>query len=222
MSSLFMIVWYKCNNSNYVVSSIQFLSHPCMTLITPIFPFPFHYLYNRTHMFRNLLSKYLHVLVRAAGLGNINVLNTIDLLLCHAHLSSEGRVRYPLSTGHGGGLLQHAIDLLESKALGLRDEEVGVDEAENAERAPQEENLSTQVNTTTSSGGNVWGHDCDDLVIVSLCFMIRLERREKPTQFHNQLEAVERPTPRDRMGMGKISPMMTQAPGPQVVAKKAM
>jgi len=36
------------------------------------------------------------------------------------------------------------------------------------------------------------------------------------------LEAVERPTPRERMGMGKISPMTTQAPGPQVEAKKKM
>lgn len=42
------------------------------------------------------------------------------------------------------------------------------------------------------------------------------------TQFQNQLEAVERPTPRERMGRGKISPMTTQALGPQVVAKKEM
>lgn len=40
--------------------------------------------------------------------------------------------------------------------------------------------------------------------------------------FHNQLEAVERPTPRDLMGSGKISPMTIQAPGPQVEAKKKM
>lgn len=41
-------------------------------------------------------------------------------------------------------------------------------------------------------------------------------------QFQNQLEAVERPTPRERMGRGKISPTTTQAAGPQVVAKAAM
>ena len=68
--------------------------------------------------------------------------------------------------------------------------------------------------------------------------------------FHNQLEAVERPTPRERIGRGKISPahmehepklrhgdfemkgnnkikighapITTQAPGPQVDAKKKM
>src|SRR6478609_2780547 len=41
-------------------------------------------------------------------------------------------------------------------------------------------------------------------------------------QFQSQLEAVERATPRERMGRGKISPMQTQAPGPQVEAKKKM
>lgn len=35
-----------------------------------------------------------------------------------------------------------------------------------------------------------------------------------------QLLAVLRPTPRLRMGRGKISPIKTQAPGPQVDAKK--
>lgn len=40
--------------------------------------------------------------------------------------------------------------------------------------------------------------------------------------FHSQLEAVDRATPRDRIGKGKTSPMRTQAPGPQVLAKKKM
>jgi hypothetical protein len=40
--------------------------------------------------------------------------------------------------------------------------------------------------------------------------------------FQSQLEAVERATPRDRIGRGKISPMTIQAPGPQVDAKKKM
>ena len=42
------------------------------------------------------------------------------------------------------------------------------------------------------------------------------------TQFQNQLDAVERPTPRDRIGSGKISPMTTQATGPQVEANMLM
>jgi len=40
--------------------------------------------------------------------------------------------------------------------------------------------------------------------------------------FQSQLDAVERPTPRDRIGRGKISPMRIHAPGPQVEAKKKM
>lgn len=40
--------------------------------------------------------------------------------------------------------------------------------------------------------------------------------------FQSQLEAVERATPRERMGRGKISPMSTHAPGPHVEAKKKM
>jgi hypothetical protein len=42
------------------------------------------------------------------------------------------------------------------------------------------------------------------------------------TVFQSQLEAVERPTPRDRTGRGKISPIKIQAPGPHVEAKKKM
>ena len=42
------------------------------------------------------------------------------------------------------------------------------------------------------------------------------------TQFQNQLDEVEIPTPRDLIGRGKISPMTTHAHGPQVAAKKEM
>lgn len=42
------------------------------------------------------------------------------------------------------------------------------------------------------------------------------------TQFQNQLDEVEIPTPRDLIGRGKISPITTHAHGPQVAAKKEM
>lgn len=45
---------------------------------------------------------------------------------------------------------------------------------------------------------------------------------EKLTQFHSQLDAVDSPTPRDRMGRGNVSPMTTQAVGPHVEAKNAI
>lgn len=41
-------------------------------------------------------------------------------------------------------------------------------------------------------------------------------------QFQNQLQAVDMPTPRERIGSGKHSPITTQPVGPQVVAKKKM
>lgn len=41
-------------------------------------------------------------------------------------------------------------------------------------------------------------------------------------QFQSQFDAVDKATPRDRMGRGKTSPIKTQAPGPQVEAKKKM
>jgi hypothetical protein len=42
------------------------------------------------------------------------------------------------------------------------------------------------------------------------------------TQFHSQLDAVDRATPLARMGRGKISPTRTQQAGPQVEANAAM
>lgn len=42
------------------------------------------------------------------------------------------------------------------------------------------------------------------------------------TQFQNQFEDVDSPTPLDRMGNGKISPITTHAQGPHVAAKNEM
>lgn len=41
------------------------------------------------------------------------------------HLRGEGAVRLPLAGCTGSCLLKHLVDLLESKTLGLRNEEVG-------------------------------------------------------------------------------------------------
>lgn len=45
---------------------------------------------------------------------------------------------------------------------------------------------------------------------------------ETLTVFQSQLEAVDKATPRERIGSGNISPMTIHAPGPQVEAKKKM
>lgn len=59
-----------------------------------------------------------------------------------------------------------------------------------------------------------------------ICFKVRrvsvVTDNEGHTVFQSQLEAVDRPIPRARMGRGKISPMTTHAVGPQVAAKHAM
>lgn len=50
------------------------------------------------------------------------------MLLAKVHLSGEGGVGLPLARGAGSGLLQHLVDLLEGKTLGLGDEEVSEDD----------------------------------------------------------------------------------------------
>lgn len=61
------------------------------------------------------------------GGGNVLERN-LDVLLAEVHLGGEGGVGLPLARGAGSGLLQHLVDLLEGKTLGLGDEEVGEDD----------------------------------------------------------------------------------------------
>ncbi|KAI2255605.1 hypothetical protein LOZ10_005651, partial [Ophidiomyces ophidiicola] len=51
----------------------------------------------------------------------------------------------PLGRGARRGLLEHLVDLLQGETLGLRHQEVGVEEAEHAERAPEEEHLGAEI-----------------------------------------------------------------------------
>ena len=87
---------------------------------------------------------------------------TNSTLLSEAHLASEGGVRDPASRSAGGGLLHHLVDLLQSKTLGLGDEEVGVDEGAGAEGAPEEEDLGAEVALVGID--HVGGDDGDDAV----------------------------------------------------------
>lgn len=68
----------------------------------------------------------------------------------------------PASGGTGGSLLHHLVDLLEGKTLGLRDEEVSVDESASAQGAPDKEDLSAEV--TLVRVDHVRGDDGDDAV----------------------------------------------------------
>ena len=76
----------------------------------------------------------------------IGMLDVLDIgLLGHTHLVGKGGVRYPAGGLARCGLLEHAVDLLEGKALRLGDEEVGVHEAAGAQTTPDIENLSAKI-----------------------------------------------------------------------------
>ena len=156
---------------------------------------------------------------RAFALDILHDLRRQCALVRKTHLRREGAVRHPFGGVSCVCLLQHPVNLLEGEALGFRDENVGVDEAANAERTPDEEDLGAKV--TLVCVDHVGCDDADDLYRVSARFHFE-GFKKRLTQFHSQLEAVDKATPRDRMGRGKTSPMTTQAPGPHVEAKKKM
>lgn len=85
-----------------------------------------------------------------------------NLLVGETHLVREGGVRGPLGRSARGGLLHHLVDLLQGQALGLWDEEVGVDKGAEAEGAPDEEDLGAQVALVRVD--HVGGDDGDDAV----------------------------------------------------------
>lgn len=97
-----------------------------------------------------------------------------ELLLGHTHLSGVRGVRNPFGARSWCRLLQHAVDLLEGEALGLGNEDVCVDDAQEAEGAPEEEDLGAEIDTAAVGGGEVWGDDCDDLerMLVFVSFLV--------------------------------------------------
>lgn len=78
-----------------------------------------------------------------------------------AHDTSESLSWLPLGRRAWCRLLHHAVDLLEGEALGLWDEEPGVDEGASAETAPDEEDAGLQIALVLTN--HVWGNDSDDL-----------------------------------------------------------
>ena len=85
-------------------------------------------------------------------------------LVGHTHISSECRVWNPFGGGTRTRLFHHAVNLLERQALGLGNEEIGVDEAASAERAPDEEDARSEIGISWVGSDHVWGDDCDDTV----------------------------------------------------------
>lgn len=96
-----------------------------------------------------------------------NLLNDLrgqSSLLRETSVSGPSAVWHPLGGCSRSGLFQHAVDLLEGKTLGLRDEDVSVDEAGSAEGAPDEEDTGLEVGLSRVAADHVWGDDSNDAV----------------------------------------------------------
>jgi hypothetical protein len=98
------------------------------------------------------------VLLRVNDNGTVPLDHGGAALLEAALDESVGRA--PLGRGPGGGLGHHLVDLLEGETLCLGDEEVGVDEGDGAEAAPDEEDGRLEV--TLVGADHVGGDDGDD------------------------------------------------------------
>ena len=161
--------------------------------------------------------------------------NTDPLLTRQAQLTSKSAMRLPARALHRADFFQHLVDLLQAKTFHLRDEEESEDDGQDTERAPQEEDFGAEVGVSLAGADEVGGDDGLEMVSEGLLLgeMLRLTMM----QFQNQLLAVESPTPRARIGRGKISPttgmkvslcaidhiawvknLPIQADGPQVIA----
>jgi hypothetical protein len=100
-------------------------------------------------------------------LSRLHMLSTCSRanLFGHSHLRSISAMWNPLSTSHWCCLFQHPVNLFKGETFSLGNQEVCVDKAEDAERAPQEEDLGSEINSTTSCRSDIRSDDSDDLSI---------------------------------------------------------
>lgn len=97
----------------------------------------------------------------------MNVLNGIgdgDAFLGQAHLAGKSAVRHPRRTLPWYGLLEHLVNLFQAQAFHLGDHEVGEQDAERAQGAPEEEDFGTQVCLARSIAYQVWSYYGNDLI----------------------------------------------------------
>ena len=111
----------------------------------------------------------------ALALDILDNLRCQSALVCETHLGREGAVRHPFGAVAWGGLLQHAVDLLEGETLGFGNEEVGVDEAGDAEGAPDEEDFGAKV--ALVGVHHVGCDDGDDLLRQILVYILHLTKQ---------------------------------------------
>ena len=67
---------------------------------------------------------------------------------------------HPLTRLTGRGLLEHAADLLERKALRFGDKEVGEDHTSSTSRSPDEEDITLEISVLRIN--HVWRDETDD------------------------------------------------------------
>jgi hypothetical protein len=102
-----------------------------------------------------------HLECRATALHIIdNAL--LENTLVVGHRAGEGLSWLPLGRVAGSSLLEHLVDLLQGQALGLGDQEVGVDESAGAKTTPDEEDRGAQVALVLTN--HVGGDDSNNRV----------------------------------------------------------
>lgn len=82
-------------------------------------------------------------------------------LAFETHMGGEGLAGLPFGGGARSRLFHHLINLLEGQALGLGDEEIGVDESARAETTPDEKDGGLEVAAVFID--HVWGDNGNDL-----------------------------------------------------------
>lgn len=76
----------------------------------------------------------------------------------HTHVVGERGLRSPAGrSSRRADLFHHSVDLFEGEAFGLPDHGVGIDEAQDAGRAPHEEDLGLKVRLILAD--EVWRDD---------------------------------------------------------------
>ena len=120
----------------------------------------------------------------------------------------------------GRRVLVEQVDLLERETLGFRDAEVRKDHATCARRTPDEEDLHPKVGATRIRVDEVWCREGDSPVPQPE--MYQSTARLDLGRMTDQFDATESDMAFARMLSGKISPVMTQAMGPQVDANAAI
>ena len=136
----------------------------------PLFNFPPAFHTQNIMLIILLLAHQTHPLITRQTHLNLllwgDVVDVLAVVSMRATLLSHGLcvrlMRNPLGGGSWGSLLHHAINLLERKTLGLRNQEVGVHESAGTETSPNEEDGGLEVTLVFSN--HVWCDNSDDCV----------------------------------------------------------